>query len=414
MRKALLVPLICFIVTNFSVAQEDQLYFIVAHPFYDAEPFPSFLFRLNAANKSLDTIQQLSTNKEALREVKYYPEHKKIIIVKDGWFRTKNTHKVVQVLGMDTPHRLDSINLDSLEYSYINSWLFKPTSDKSIFGIELYNSKLTKKRLLLGININNLEVTEFDPEKLKYAELSGNTGSCLLAFDGMSVYTNSKNGELRIPESSDTAKRPVFPIQLPEEYQLHKKERRSIVINTSSAFALSLSNSGANNKNLGFSDFAILDKSSNFWFKKRIKGNYGGALRSYDEWIVGTVYSNLNVFNEKGQLVETLKRESPGKSLRRQKSFKTGMPADYRFDYFGVYSPGILYLINVKTRDYIEWNTKQGDSEVLLVENNRVYYRVNDEIFEAPILNEKKLGKAKLLIKNEMVPDIHWAFLSTQ
>jgi hypothetical protein len=66
----------------------------------------------------------------------------------------------------------------------------------------------------------------------------------------------------------------------------------------------------------------------------------------------------------------------------------------------------------VKTRDYLEWDTKQGDSEILLVANNEVYYRVSDEIFKAPILNGKKLGKAKLLIKNEVVPDIHWAFLS--
>jgi hypothetical protein len=412
MRKILFIIFISLVVANSSYAQEYKLYLIMAHPFYDAEPFPSYLFSLKTANKSLDTIQQLSTNKEALREVKYYHEYKKIVIVKDGWFLTENTHKVIQVLNMDASHRLDSINLDSLNYGYNNSWLFNLTSSKSLFGIELYNSKLSKKRILLGVDINNLAIEEFDPEFFKHAEISGNTGSCLLSFDGLSAYTNFKNGELRIPESSDTAKRPTFPIQLPEEYQLHKKERRSIVINNSSAFVFSLSNSQSSEKDLGFTDLAILNKESNTWFKQRIKGNTDNMIRSFNNWMVGTVYSDNKIFDVKGRLKDKIKRVSPGKEKRRKKISKTGMPADYRFDYFGVYSPGILYMLNVKTRDYLEWNTGQGDSEILLVENNEVYYRVNDEIFKAPIINGKKLGKAQLLIKNEMVPDIHWAFIS--
>jgi hypothetical protein len=322
MKKIIFVFLICSYVQNLVLAQDSNLNLLVAHPFYDAEPFPSFLVRLNVANKSLDTIHQLSTNKEALREVRYYPEQKKIIIVKDGWFLTQNTHKVFQVLNMDSSLRLDIINLDSLNYGYSNSWLFSPTLSKSIFGIELYNSKLSKKRILLGVDVNNLAIKEFDPEIFKYVEISGNTGSCLLTFDGLPAFTNLKNGELRIPETSDTAKRPVFPIQLPEEFRLHKKERRSIVINNSSAFVFSLNNSKVSEMDLGFAEFAILDKSSNSWFKQRIKGNYSGALRSFGEWIVGTVYSNLNIFNEKGQQIEALRRESPGKSQRRKKCLR--------------------------------------------------------------------------------------------
>lgn len=410
MRETIFVFFISLAVANFCCAQEDNLYLIMAHPFYDAEPFSSYLYRLKTANKSLDTIQQLSTNKEALREIKYYPEHKKIIIVKDGWFLTENTHKVIQILNMSASHRLDSINLDSLNYWYNNSWLFKPTLNKSIFGVELYNTKLSKKRILLGVDINNLMIKEFDPEIFKYVEISGNTGSCLLTFDGVSAYTNLKNGELRIPESSDTANRPVFPIKLPEELQLHKKERRSIVISNNDAFVFSLNNSQASQKDLGFTDLAILDKSSSTWFKQRIKGNTDIMIRSFYNWIVGTVYSDNKIFDDEGRLTDKIKRVSPGKDRRRQKMSKTGMPADYRFDYFDVYSPGILYMLNVITRDYIEWNTGQGDSEILLVENDEVYYRINDEIYKAPILNGKKLGKASLLIKDDRVPDIHWAF----
>ncbi len=412
MKKIIFVFFLCLTVENLGFAQDHNLNLIVAHPFYDAEPFPSFLFRLNVATKSLDTIHQLSTNKEALREVRYYPEYKKIVIVKDGWFKTKNTHKVVQFLDMETPNKLDSVLLDSLKNQYLYSWMFDLKDKGVFFCIQLSNPSPKENDLLLGIEINKFEIGKLIPENFTNTKITGNSGACLLTFDGLVVNTNSENGELRIPKTIDAIQRPIFPIHLPEEFQPSKKERRSIVINNNDAFVFSLSNSQVSDKDLGYVNLAILDKSSNTWFRQRIKGNYDGALRSFGRWIVGTVYSNLNIFNENGQLVETLRKESPGKSQRRKKMFKTGMPADYRFDYFGVYSPGILYILNVKTRDYLEWDTKQGDSEILLVENNEVYYRVSDEIYKAPILNGKKLGKAKLLIKSEMVPDIHWAFLS--
>jgi hypothetical protein len=414
MRKILFVFFISLVVANFSYSQEVNLYLLMAHPFYDAEPFPSYLLKLNRSGNPLDTVKLLSIGKEAIREVKYYPEQRKIIIVKNEWLLTNGNHKVIQFLNMDSPIALDSVQLDSLENRYLYSWLFNIKDQGTFFCVQLSNPNLKENDLLLGIDIKNFSIKKLAPEDFVYAEIAGNAGACLLTFDGLGVYTSSENGELRIPKTIDIAQRPIFPIQLPEEYQLHKKERRSIGINNSYAFVFSLNNSQASEKDLGFTDFAVLDKSSNSWFKQRIKGNYSGAVRSFDEWIAGTAYSNLNLFDEKGRLKDKIKRVSPGKDKRRQKISKTGMPADYRFDYFGVYSPGILYMLNVKTRDYLEWNTGQGDSEILLVENNEVYYRVNDEIYKAPILKGKKLGKAHLLIKNEIVPDIHWAFISAK
>ena len=70
-----------------------------------------------------------------------------------------------------------------------------------------------------------------------------------------------------------------------------------------------------------------------------------------------------------------------------------------------------MYLDNIHSKEYIEWNTGQGDSEILLVQNRMVYYRINDKIYKASIIGEDKLGKPDLLIQDERVPDIHWAFL---
>lgn len=410
MNKVLFFFLLSILV-NPIYAQENDLFFIVAHPFYDAEPFPSYLFKLNHATKSLDTIQQLSTDKEALREVKYYPEYRKIIILKDGWFRSQNTRNEVKIVDMDVPYKSVNINLDSLNYRYLYSWLFNIKDNEKYFCIQLSNPILNESDFLFGIEIDKLKIKKLDLEGFTSAHLSGNTGSCLLTLDGLPAITNLTDGTLRIPKVNDISKRPVFSIQLPKEFQLGKKERRSIVINTSDMFVFSISNSHTNEKNIGSSELAILDKKSNLWFRHQLKGNCDYMMRSFDKWLAGTVYSNNKIFDEKGRLTGSIQRVSPGKEKRRKKATKTGMPIDYRFDYFGVYSPGILYLLNSETRNYIEWSTGQGDSEILLVERNIVYYRVSDEIYKADIQGGKKLGKIQLVLKSELVPDIHWGFL---
>jgi hypothetical protein len=89
-----------------------------------------------------------------------------------------------------------------------------------------------------------------------------------------------------------------------------------------------------------------------------------------------------------------------------------GPPQDLRFNMFDCYYPGILYLFNVQTRQYIEWNTGQGDSEVLLMEGDTVYYRVNTGIYRTQIKQNGQIAKPVLLLKDERVPDIHWAFSS--
>jgi len=109
--------------------------------------------------------------------------------------------------------------------------------------------------------------------------------------------------------------------------------------------------------------------------------------------------------------------QSPGKEKRRKVSnfpsredmTATGTPVDWRFEDFRIYCPGILFLYNVQTRQNYTIETGQGDSEVLLVEENVVYYRVNDEIYQANI-SKDKVETGKLIVKDGIVPDIHWAF----
>lgn len=71
---------------------------------------------------------------------------------------------------------------------------------------------------------------------------------------------------------------------------------------------------------------------------------------------------------------------------------------------------GRLHVFDVETERLLTIETHQADSEVLLIENNTAYYRVSDRLYSAPI-NEKGIGAAKLIAKDELIRDSHWAFI---
>ena len=74
-----------------------------------------------------------------------------------------------------------------------------------------------------------------------------------------------------------------------------------------------------------------------------------------------------------------------------------------------VYSPGLLYLYNIQTQQEYYLETGQGDSEVLLIEDETVYFRENNVIYFATIDEDQIVGKAEL-VRDPMVYDVHWLF----
>jgi hypothetical protein len=158
---------------------------------------------------------------------------------------------------------------------------------------------------------------------------------------------------------------------------------------------------------LGALKILIYDKRIKEWSNYHFKGDLS-SYALFDNWLVGEV---INYYSNKSMI------KTPGGKYRSRTMRGTGMPMDFLFEEKKIYCPGILFLFNLKTRKYIEWQTyqngePQGDSEIILVGDDIVYYRMNDEIYKAPILNGEKLGKAQLLIKDPRVPDIHWAFIT--
>jgi hypothetical protein len=72
--------------------------------------------------------------------------------------------------------------------------------------------------------------------------------------------------------------------------------------------------------------------------------------------------------------------------------------------------PGRLHVYNIDTEEVFPIITRQGDTEVLLIEAGVVYYRVMDRLYSAS-LGDLGVGKATLLATDDAILDAHWAWI---
>jgi len=101
---------------------------------------------------------------------------------------------------------------------------------------------------------------------------------------------------------------------------------------------------------------------------------------------------------------------SAGASEWRKTETAAGPSIVERFKELPYVLPGKLDLYDVAAEKMYHIDTNQGDSEILLVDNNTVYYRVSNRLYSAAI-GKDGLEPAKLLATSESIRDVHWAFV---
>ena len=383
--------------------KETNCYFLQAHPFDDIEQmYPSILYGLNQ-KKQLDTIYQISTEKEEIWAVNQYPKYKKLCVYKDGyWFDNLKRRLIV----IDYTHKVSikEIAFDSLHPKFTcHRNVFAIKKDDNLYADIQFSGRIDGqyKRINQGVNMKNLELRQLSPKDFKEVYLTGFSHSILSTIVIVGAYISKGESKLRIAETDNPEDRPIFPIEIPKEiWYAKEKTGAGIFINTEDVYVFM---QRLDNTEQKYADMIVLDKESNEW---RIRRNIPPPDRVFWKWLVGYYYENMDM--EKDEF-----KVSPGKENRRQNhDAPTGWNFDGRAKMKFEYHTGRLYLYHIQTEAYIEWDTKQGDSEILLVEAEIVYYRVSDAIYKCPIVDGKSLGEPELIIKEDKVADIHWMFIA--
>jgi hypothetical protein len=102
--------------------------------------------------------------------------------------------------------------------------------------------------------------------------------------------------------------------------------------------------------------------------------------------------------------------QSAGRSELRTERTRLGPNLAESFELARAAYPGRLHIYNVATEKLFTITTNQADSEILLIEDGAVYYRVSDRLYKASI-SDQGIGSAELLATDERIRDAHWAFI---
>jgi hypothetical protein len=267
---------------------------------------------------------------------------------------------------------------------------------------ECFNNDAPEKTnifLYKGIDSSLTRQFSISPNEYKNMYIGGTTPQ--------RIVLNPNDKSIYLPIIADTINRPVFSVELPQKYWVNKKTFKSIQINNGEQTLLTMNRSKSKNKNdYGIYYGAVYNKKRDKWFDIELKGS-SSSIQAWGHWFAGAVVVGVidNVYFQN--------IPSPGKVARDSVYMECSF--DEIAQNYSFYCPGILYLFNTDTEAYIEWHTGQGDSEILLVQDEMVYYRVFDAIYKAAIIDGKSLGEPDLLVKDgQIVPQIHWAFLKKE
>jgi hypothetical protein len=394
--------LICILFVTNDICAQEQLFLIKATPFEDPYEFfselPAVLLKFDADSMTLKEEIELAAFNDRVQEIRYYHDEKCIIISKINR-QLENYLAVISTKEYPDSLMLNK-NLCPESYNYLNYNLLN-VDKKTVICIECVNINKEKYKYLNGKYVYETVYKELTANDYRNIILSGTLFN-IENNDYQDVYTEESNGNFKIPVVRNIEERPVFPLALPDSLQFREKQSKMILIHNKNHFVLRDSWTTYTKEKIGETGLIIFDYITQQWYRQKIKGNYQN-IHSYGSWLAGVVYDDIGIDKK-------YYKESPGKEDRKKLNSENTFNADTKFTYFNIYSPGILYLFNTSTKKYIEWHTNQGDNEILLVENDYVYYRVNDELYKAAIINGEKLGEVELLIKDKQVLDIHWAF----
>jgi hypothetical protein len=380
---------------DYTSSANKQLYLISGMPTPKSDArFPSYLFGIDNAKKTLIAVREVDSEDKGTEFIRsYYDE--RIVIIGSLSGNTENNMSRFAIVNMDAPLSEKKIEITYPKSFYENeSHLFNIANKGLYIGLEIAKSNLEPK--LLGINLSTMKQEELPWDSYKYVEVSGIPGG---AIPGEVVVANvGVNGQILIPSLAGKIE---SSWKLPPTIKFADNEKIGIFINNNFITALVFSAFREKQKSgLGYAPFYIFNKKTSTWHSVRFQGGRTG-VRGFGIWLAGYVAD------------EERDVDSPGKDNRRKEMTQTGTPVDWRFKDFRIYCPGILFLYNARTYQKFTIETGQGDSEVLLIEGDTVYYRVNDEIYMARI-DKNKVEPATLLVKDAIVPDIHWAFMGPQ
>ena len=143
------------------------------------------------------------------------------------------------------------------------------------------------------------------------------------------------------------------------------------------------------------------------WKVLPLESNEHASLRSLGPWICWQETVRLTR-QQAADPRSVAALEKLGSEEWRPEASRWGKAARDAFS-DGMRFSGVLHVYNSQTSQHAVIQTKQGDSETLLVEGSAVYYRSSDRLYSVEVTGSN-VGRPRLVAQSPLIRDAHWAF----
>ena len=215
--------------------------------------------------------------------------------------------------------------------------------------------------------------------------LNGDVGAPLTTRLFFQLYRKDKNMFFNLPASHfyDPNENVRFPLDFPEDFWKDDFVRLVLTINTENYLVATVEENLPTKEHIhGLKKYIIYKKKSKSWHYCTISSKNPHTM-NFGEWLSG---SHAVIVDKDDNKLNDFERRSYDDRLYNEK-YKYAVDFNEMALSLNTYYPGILFLYNLETEKYIEWKTDKRDSEILLIDNNIVTYRVDDRLYQTIIID---------------------------
>jgi hypothetical protein len=374
------------------------LYFIASCPIQDfTGRFPARLYWLDPEERQLKLLRTVVDSEPGTSLVRPYYEERLVLIQEIGIPEVSEMggwEQSYELVDMNRPWENRSFRFVFAERDVLPREQFFALPELGNWLAVAQTARDFSSRLE-GIHLESFQQSDLAWSSYRHTRVYGRPGGAVAGADTLLLHaTPSGSMEVRRGKIRTDLEWP-----LPDTRSFDPGEIVIFNVNQTDIAALSSGRDRVRrSEEIGSTTFHVQEKSSGQWHEAEFPGAASGVRAFAGPWLAGHAV-------ERGRQGVG----SPGFEDRRQEITEGGIPFDWLADKERQYLPGILFIYDVPARRLHRWETGQGDSEVLLVDGDKVYYRVNRRIFRARI-TEQGLDDHTLLVENDLAPDIHWAF----
>jgi hypothetical protein len=281
----------------------------------------------------------------------------------------------------------------------IDRWLLDVPNTGVVFAEFLVGTDMAKQYAVRGMLLDpavpcGQSFASLSKEDLKYVIADGEAGIADTGANEVMAVTLDADGSIKRiwPDGAQTYFDNRVPVEMFRDLQ---KTVAVVTVNNQEIMAIAIAEGGTGRN----PRLAVFRKNDKTWHRLVDPSDQPSRMRGFGHFVV------LIEGHAKGRGAS----ESAGRSEWRRVESKSGPNTEWRMDDTRDVYPGKLDLYDVNADKHYAITTNQGDSEIVLVDNNTVYYRVSDRLYSAAITNAG-LSPAALLATSDIIRDAHWAF----